>query len=55
MGDTELKDLFEKVDNNKSIIAEHKPFDPNILKDLQQYYRLSLTYSSNALEGNTLT
>jgi Fic family protein len=28
---------------------------PDLLKQVQEYYKIGLTYSSNALEGNTLT
>ncbi|MGB4204079.1 MAG: Fic family protein [Bacteroidales bacterium] len=40
--------------NNESIKA-YRPFDEHTLKSLRNYYRIGLTYSSNALEGNSLT
>lgn len=33
----------------------YRPLSPDILLQLKQYYRIALTYSSNALEGNTLS
>ena len=47
--------LFNKIDRYKALLDEKRPFEPPILKQLQDYYQIGLTYSSNALEGNTLT
>ena len=47
--------LYEKIDQYKAILDEKRPFEPPVLKQLQDYYQIGLTYSSNALEGNTLT
>ncbi len=46
---------FHKVDQYKNEIDRHRPFEGHLLKELQDYYRVDLTYTSNALEGNTLT
>ncbi len=46
---------FEKIEQNKSILAQHKPFEGDVLRQLRDYYRVGTTWSSNALEGNTLT
>jgi Fic family protein len=46
---------FSKIDKLKMAIDTVRPFEGDILKELQAYYRVGLTYSSNALEGNTLT
>lgn len=43
------------IDNLKSELDTYRPFDDNTLQQLKEYYRISLTYTSNALEGNTLT
>lgn len=32
-----------------------RPFAPDALKQLKAYYRVNLTYTSNAIEGSTLT
>jgi Fic family protein len=47
--------LFEKIDQNKRAIDELRPFEGHLLHELKSYYRIGLTWSSNALEGNTLT
>lgn len=47
--------IYEKVDANQAKVNELRPFEGHMLKQLQDYYRIGLTWSSNALEGNTLT
>lgn len=32
-----------------------RPLSPEILRQLKEYFRIGLTYTSNAVEGNTLT
>lgn len=36
-------------------IAKKRPFEGQMLKEVQNFYRISTTWSSNALEGNILT
>ena len=33
----------------------HKPFPKEIIQNLDEWYKVELTYTSNAIEGNTLT
>lgn len=47
--------IFKKIDNLKKTIDKARPFEQPLLIQLQNYYRVGLTYTSNALEGNTLT
>ena len=47
--------IFDRVDAYKAVIDEQRPFEGQLLKQLRDYYRIGLTWSSNALEGNTLT
>lgn len=47
--------LYEKIDRYHHAISEVRPFEGNMLKQLKDYYRIGLTWSSNAIEGNTLT
>ncbi|MDL2318281.1 Fic family protein [Eubacteriales bacterium OttesenSCG-928-A19] len=47
--------IYEKIDATQAKINKLRPFEGHILKQLQDYYRIGLTWSSNALEGNTLT
>ena len=46
---------LKEIDYLKTTIDGIRPFEGNTLKELQAYFRIGLTYSSNALEGNTLT
>lgn len=39
----------------KGELARQKPLDTAILKNLEEWLKVELTYSSNAIEGNTLT
>ncbi|MFA5634954.1 MAG: Fic family protein [Anaerovoracaceae bacterium] len=47
--------LFQKIDLYKAAIDKLRPFEGDLLKEIKAYYRIGLTWSSNALEGNTLT
>ena len=47
--------IYEQVDARKAIIDAVHPFEGHMLKQLQAYYRVGLTWTSNALEGNSLT
>lgn len=51
----ENKDLLSKIDSIKSVLDGYRPFSKHIVRQLKDYYRIGLTYSSNAIEGNTLT
>ncbi len=48
-------DLYRVLDLYKVAIDERRPFEGEMLTQLRNYYRIGLTWSSNALEGNTLT
>jgi Fic family protein len=48
-------DIFKEIESLQSEINSYRPIPPTLLKQLREYYKIGLTYSSNALEGNTLT
>lgn len=48
-------DLLAKIDQTQQQINQYRPLDEPMLSQLKAYYRIGLTYSSNALEGNSLT
>lgn len=48
-------DFSEEISLNQKIITEARPFEAPVLNQIKQYYRIGLTWSSNAIEGNTLT
>lgn len=49
------KDILNKIDSIKSVLDDYRPFPEHVIKQLKDYYRIGLTYTSNAIEGNTLT
>lgn len=51
----EINDILKKIDTIKSILDGYRPFSDHVVKQLKDYYRIGLTYTSNAIEGNTLT
>jgi Fic family protein len=51
----EYKSRIADIDKAKETIDKYRPFSKDVLEQLKQYYRISFTYTSNAIEGNTLT
>ncbi len=47
--------LFKKIDLYRAALDELRPFEGDLQNEIKAYYRIGLTWSSNALEGNTLT
>lgn len=47
--------IFDKIDRYKEAIDKFRPFEGHLLNEIKSYYRIVLTWSSNAIEGNTLT
>ncbi|MBQ3878138.1 MAG: Fic family protein [Prevotella sp.] len=52
---TELQSKYNQADENNRRLSAYRPLPPETLKSLREYYRVGLTYTSNALEGNSLT
>lgn len=50
-----LQELLQKADSYKQKISSARPLAKEELKSLDDYFRIGFTYTSNALEGNTLT
>ena len=50
-----MMDKTALCDALKSKLDNFRPFPPETLTSLRNYYRVGLTWSSNALEGNSLT
>ncbi|TAN43930.1 MAG: Fic family protein [Nitrospirae bacterium] len=47
--------ILQKIDSLKSALDRYRPFPDHVVSQLKDYYRIGLTYSSNAIEGNTLS
>jgi len=48
-------EAINKCDALKDKVDVMRPFEGDMLKKVKEFYRVSTTWSSNALEGNTLT
>jgi len=53
--DMDFSGELKKIDGLKAEIDTLGPLDPALIKNLDDWYRVELTYTSNAIEGNTLT
>ena len=51
----EIDSLLKRIDEYKNVIDTRRPLTVDEVKELDNYFRIGTTYSSNALEGNTLT
>ena len=47
--------VWKKIDDLRAKIDALRPLDAHMLNQVQEYFRIGMTYSSNALEGNSLT
>jgi len=50
-----MKDLLAKIDKNQQLINSFRPLKKEEVAQIKEYYRIGMTYSSNAIEGNSLT
>lgn len=47
--------VMDKIELYQHEINQLRPFEGNKLNQIKDFYKIGLTYTSNALEGNTLT
>jgi Fic family protein len=47
--------IFPDIDRLKTVLDQHRPLDPAIVRNLGEDLMVRWTYHSNAIEGNTLT
>lgn len=50
-----MNDKLRQLTEKKQRIDFYRPFAPELEKNLEDWFRVELTYTSNAIEGNTLT
>jgi Fic family protein len=50
-----LTALIDSVEQKKAQLDRVRPLSAAVLAQLQKHYDVELTYTSNAIEGNTLT
>ena len=46
---------LQEIDELKAKINSFRPLTENVLKQIKAYFKISFTYTSNAIEGNTLS
>ena len=49
------RELLTKIDRNAAAIRAYRPLSEAEVRELDAYYKIGTTYTSNALEGNSLT
>ena len=50
-----MKGVFEAIAAKRARLYELRPLAPEAIARLEHYYDIELTYTSNAIEGNTLS
>src|SRR3989338_6027794 len=50
-----MDDIVQKLQAKKLRLDSYKPLQNELIKNLGEWFRVELTYTSNAIEGNTLT
>ncbi len=50
-----MNTLLDAIDQKKRILDARRPFPVDLVKNLDQWFTVELTYNSNAIEGNTLS
>lgn len=50
-----MDDKLLQLEAKKKQLDSYKPFQNELIKNLEEWFRIELTYTSNAIEGNTLT
>lgn len=46
---------YDSLTEKRERIESYRPMPPELVQNLEQWFKVELTYTSNALEGNTLT
>lgn len=50
-----MNDILQRITEKKKKLDYYKPLSVELVKNLEEWLKVELTYSSNAIEGNTLT
>ena len=48
-------EILNQLTKKKQLLDSYKPFPPELVKNLDEWFKIELTYTSNAIEGNTLS
>jgi Fic family protein len=50
-----IDNILQSIERKKLILDNNRPFLKALMDNLLEWFKIELTYSSNAIEGNTLT
>ncbi len=50
-----MRDLLKTIEGKKKQLDAARPLPAELVKNLDNWFKVELTYTSNAIEGNTLT
>jgi len=50
-----MNDIFEELTKKKEELDTYRPLPPELVQNLEEWLDVELTYTSNAIEGNTLS
>lgn len=50
-----MSTLLQKITDKQKRLKSFRPLPPELVKNLDEWFKIELTYTSNAIEGNTLT
>jgi len=50
-----MPDILDEIDKKMAVINQVRPFEGVYLQQINQFFKIETTYSSNAVEGNTYT
>ena len=48
-------DILKSIRLKKGLLDKYRPFSNDVINNLHEWFKIELTYSSNAIEGNTLS
>ena len=50
-----MENLLKRIDEKKKKLDSFRPLPPELVKNLDNWFRVERVYNSNSIEGNTLT
>lgn len=50
-----MREILRRLDEKKRLLEQHRPFPQEFIQNMDEWFKVELTYTSNAIEGNTLT
>src|SRR5438477_8227155 len=50
-----ITESLNRIDEKKKKLDSYRPLPPELVNNLQEWFAIEFTYTSNAIEGNTLS